>query len=136
MMICLLIYDFETANRIKFHNLDNIHHFLPLFRVLFDVMLGMLEILVSFICLIIFPLLALIIILFGIIRYMIRYIYDCFMMMVNIYIVIHLNSLCIVVGECHVVPDAWYGDMEGIMDRKRLSIIIIKYILLYIYIYS
>lgn len=83
-MICLLIYDVETANRIEYNDLDYIHHLLPLFRVFFEIMIGMFEIIVCLICLLIFPLFALLIMFFGIIRYIIRSMYDCFMMTVYI----------------------------------------------------
>ncbi|CAD8179398.1 unnamed protein product [Paramecium pentaurelia] len=80
MMICILFYDFETAFRIEFNDLDYIHHILPLFRVFFEIMIGMFEIIVCLIFLLIFPILAMLIMLFGIIRYIIRSMYDCFMM--------------------------------------------------------
>ncbi|CAK88606.1 unnamed protein product (macronuclear) [Paramecium tetraurelia] len=80
LMVCILIYDFETAFRIEFKELNNIHSILPLFRVFVDIMIGMLEVLACLICLLILPLFAMIVILFGIIRYMIRSMYDCFMM--------------------------------------------------------
>ncbi|CAD8177884.1 unnamed protein product [Paramecium octaurelia] len=79
-MICLIIYDVDTAERIEYNEIDYIHFFIPLFRAFIDIIIGMVEIIVCLICLLIFPLFAILIIVFGIFRYIVRYIYDCFMM--------------------------------------------------------
>lgn len=83
-MICLLIYDIDTADRNEYNELDYIHCCMPLFRAFLDIIIGIVEIMVCLISLLIFPLFAILIILFGILRFIVRYIYDCFMMIVRI----------------------------------------------------
>lgn len=83
-MVCLLFFDIDTAERHEYNEIDYIHCFMPLFRAFLDIIIGMVEIMVCFICLLIFPIFAIFIILFGILRFIVRYIYDCFMMIVRI----------------------------------------------------
>ncbi|CAD8097571.1 unnamed protein product [Paramecium sonneborni] len=79
-MICLLFHDYEVIARIEFNELDYIHFCMPLFRAILDIMIGMAEIIVCLLCLVIFPFFAILIFLYGILKYAIRSIYDCFMM--------------------------------------------------------
>ncbi|CAD8212912.1 unnamed protein product [Paramecium pentaurelia] len=79
-MVCLLFFDIDTAERHEYNEIDYIHWFMPLFRAFLDIMIGIVEIMVCFICLLIFPIFAIFTILFGILRFIVRYIYDCFMM--------------------------------------------------------
>lgn len=78
----ILIFDFDCRKRKEYNYINHTPTCIPLFLLFGQIFQGMLEIMLSLAILIVYPMMALIRVCYGCIRYLFRSIYDSIMMQV------------------------------------------------------